>query len=156
MIGVESANEVLYTFRNTAIFSALLTYAEEIKESPRGSRRANIALHKLDMGLFILEEMREYWTVLRWAWSLFSFLSERGFDILKRMPRPSRLPSPSLSHHDGPVEQEMEAIGDSSQPYFGDGLFQNLQQWYTDTGLTDNAPSDFNSFPFLTAYDGLG
>ncbi|EXJ69764.1 uncharacterized protein A1O5_06835 [Cladophialophora psammophila CBS 110553] len=96
-------------FMNTAIFIALLTYAEEIKLAPKESHRFKSAASKFSMGLIILEEMGKNWSVPVWANSLFQYLSCNDFARLRQLPqRPSRWSSPSLldPHGGGPPFSE--------------------------------------------------
>ncbi|OAL38296.1 hypothetical protein AYO20_02355 [Fonsecaea nubica] len=83
-----------HSFLNTSLFNALITYLEEVKDNPRDSSRACIAVNKIQLGLLILGEHRKYWNAARWSYSLFKFCVDRDFEFLQNLPRQSRWHSP--------------------------------------------------------------
>ncbi|OCT49372.1 hypothetical protein CLCR_04579 [Cladophialophora carrionii] len=90
-------------------FFALITYLEEVKNNPKDSRRSCMAVNKIQLGLLVLTEQRQYWNAARWAYSLFRFCLDRDFSFLRNLPRVSRWHSPE-------PEAETQAMPTSSAP----------------------------------------
>jgi hypothetical protein len=147
--------------RNTSLFSALITYLEEVKNNPKDSRRTRIAVNKIQLGLLVLTEQRRYWNAARWAYSLFKFCLDRDFGFLQNLPRVSRWHSPEpgaqqeeTGHHHpmpssaapiplsaGPVEagqtdtdeglDDLTGFNLGDMPHW-DASFYDSHQWFTD------------------------
>jgi len=118
---------------NTSLFIALLTYMEEIQRNPRQSPRTKVAVKKVELGLLILEETRQYWDVAAWAHCLFKFWVEQDFDLLK-LPRLSCFSfsvSPQENHNDSTESPD----GSVAQYAFEIDPSVYLEQWFTDTSI---------------------
>jgi hypothetical protein len=92
----------------------MVIYAEELKDAEKSSRRFKVAASKYALGLVVLEEMRHYWHASAWAHSMFTFLSDHDFLVLRKLPRPSRWHSPETSPVPG---QSLGYMGDITDEY---------------------------------------
>ncbi|KAK6374024.1 hypothetical protein LTS17_007994 [Exophiala oligosperma] len=117
-------------FLNTAFFSAIVTYLEEIKLNPKESRRRSLASSKVQLGLLILEEMRLYWKQACWAYELIKYCSDNNFELFARLPRPSRWQSPSSPQES--ADQEEPFNFDFSDFVFSDASVAEIQQWFNE------------------------
>ncbi|KAK6380202.1 hypothetical protein LTS17_005391 [Exophiala oligosperma] len=118
-------------FLNTAFFSAIVTYLEEIKSNPKESRRRSLASSKVQFGLLILEEMRLYWQQASWACELIKYCSDNNFELFARFPWPSRWQSPS-SPQESSSNQKEPFDFDFSDFVFSDASVAGIQQWFNE------------------------
>ncbi|EXJ55283.1 hypothetical protein A1O7_08210 [Cladophialophora yegresii CBS 114405] len=134
-------------------FFTLITYLEEVKNNPKDSRRTRIAVNKIQLGLLVLTEQRQYWNAARWAYSLFKFCLDRDFSFLRNLPRVSRWHSPEpgaetdampTSSAPVPLSAPIEGQTDTDEgqddlidfnlgemPHW-DASFYDSHQWFTD------------------------
>ena len=128
--------------RTTSLFTSLVTFAEEIKDLPRDSRQSKVVMNKYNLGLVILEEMRDYWLASAWAYSLFDFLAENDFSVLRRLPRASRWQTPEPEMEDTSSVAQGTWRGDFEIPFLDIDILQHMNAFFGDSGNID--PNFFN------------
>jgi hypothetical protein len=110
-----------------------------------------VAADKVHTGLVILEDLRDDWGVASWCHSLFSFLSQRNFAVLKKSSRALRAGSPPSSspwpsREDGQTTRPLN--GDDQWP-LEDSAYQDIHQWFTEAAFLDPSQNDFFDFQSL-------
>lgn len=121
------------------MFTAMSTYLEEIRDNPNHSRRASIAMNKIQLGLLVLEETSKYWNAAKWTYALFKFLNDRNFDVFQKAPWQSRWPSPSSTAINQPFDHSQALDLDLEALLSFEWSAADLQDWFMRAGVFEQS-----------------